>query len=403
MGTRIRYDTFFSTRPNPSGFLTMRHFLISALLLSLVAGCSSVNVGPHRIDVQQGNALDQENVARLKPGLNRSQVRFLLGTPLVVDPFRTDRWDYVYVFYKAGKLAEQKRITLFFDGDTLARIEGDLPEPAPQPAPPADAPRPEPQAAPTPAPEPQPVPEPEPAPATSVTPPAAEPVSQPAPAEQPEPVAVQAAPAPAPVVPAPVAAEPVVAPPVQPAAPAAEPAPRPALPETSVVAPLPSPKDAPAYANRRPPAELSLQPETEVAAIQPDVIPPFPEPYPAGTGDEPVLKTVDEWAAAWARRDEEAYLAAYDADFVPQGGGSRTDWEKRRRLLLGLAKNIDLKIDSPLVDRADDGTATVTFNQLYRSDRYRDAVVKQLRLAERDGRWLIVEEKVLSILRGVRP
>jgi len=382
----------------------MRHFLISALLLTLVAGCSSVHVGPHRIDVQQGNALDQENVARLKPGLNRSQVRFLLGTPLVVDPFRTDRWDYVYVFYKAGKLAEQKRITLFFDGDTLARIEGDLPEPVAAPA----TPQSEPQAAPTPAPEPQPAPtpetvpapQPEPAPATTVTP-APEPVSQPAPTVLPAPVAVQA-PAPAPVVPAPVAAEPVVAQPVQPAA-AAEPAPRPALSKTTVVAPLSSPKGAPAYANRRPPAELSLQPETEVAAIQPDVIPPFPEPYPAGTGNEPVLKTVDEWAAAWARRDEEAYLAAYDADFVPQGGGSRTDWEKRRRLLLALAKNIDLKIDSPLVDRVDDGTATVTFNQSYRSDRYRDVVVKQLRLAERDGRWLIVEEKVLSILRGERP
>jgi outer membrane protein assembly factor BamE len=104
----------------------MRHFLISVLFLSL-AGCSSVNIGPHRIDVQQGNALDQESVARLKPGLSRSQVRFLLGTPLVVDPFRTDRWDYVYRYYKAGKLAEQKRITLYFDGDTLARMEGDVP------------------------------------------------------------------------------------------------------------------------------------------------------------------------------------------------------------------------------------------------------------------------------------
>ncbi len=100
----------------------MRHFLISVLLLGLFAGCSSTKIGPHRIDVQQGNALNQDNVARLKPGLTRSQVRFLLGTPLVVDPFRTDRWDYVYLFYKAGKLAEQKRITLFFEGDTLARM-----------------------------------------------------------------------------------------------------------------------------------------------------------------------------------------------------------------------------------------------------------------------------------------
>ena len=102
----------------------MRQLLISALLLSLLAGCASTPIGPHRIDVQQGNALDQENVARLKPGLNRSQVRFLLGTPLVVDPFRNDRWDYVYVYHKAGRLAEQKRLTLFFEGDILARMLG---------------------------------------------------------------------------------------------------------------------------------------------------------------------------------------------------------------------------------------------------------------------------------------
>src|SRR5512143_1952541 len=119
----------------------MRHILIPVLLLSLVAGCSSYKIGPHRIDVQQGNALDQENVARLKPGLSRSQVRFLLGTPLVVDPFRNDRWDYVYRYYKGGQLTEQKHVTLFFDGDTLTRIEGDLPEGTPQPA--APAPRPE--------------------------------------------------------------------------------------------------------------------------------------------------------------------------------------------------------------------------------------------------------------------
>jgi outer membrane protein assembly factor BamE len=109
----------------------MRRVLFSALCLSLLAGCSLVQsvqtFGPHRIDVQQGNALDAENIARLKLGLNRSQVRFLLGTPLVIDPFRNDRWDYVYLFYEAGTLVEQKRITLFFDGDTLARIEGDVP------------------------------------------------------------------------------------------------------------------------------------------------------------------------------------------------------------------------------------------------------------------------------------
>lgn len=114
--------------------------MITMLVLGLAAGCSGGKLGPYRIDVQQGNALDQESVARLKPGLSRSQVRFLLGTPLVVDPFRTDRWDYVYLYRRAGTLAEQKRITLFFDGDTLARVEGDLPpapasDPGPGPVP----------------------------------------------------------------------------------------------------------------------------------------------------------------------------------------------------------------------------------------------------------------------------
>ena len=111
----------------------MRLLLISALFVGLAAGCSGGKPGPHRIDVQQGNALDQESVAKLKPGLSRSQVRFLLGTPLVVDPFRNDRWDYVYRYYKRGALSEEKRISLFFDGDTLSRIEGELP-PAESPA-----------------------------------------------------------------------------------------------------------------------------------------------------------------------------------------------------------------------------------------------------------------------------
>ncbi|WP_018077388.1 outer membrane protein assembly factor BamE domain-containing protein [Thiobacillus denitrificans] len=375
----------------------MRHFLIPVLLLSLVAGCSSVKIGPHRIDVQQGNALDQENVARLKLGLNRSQVRFLLGTPLVVDPFRTDRWDYVYVYYKAGRLAEQKRITLFFDGDTLARIDGDLPtaEPAPvaqvvQAAPKTEAPA----APPAVTTAPMPVataPQPEPIPATASRPEAVAPTVSPA-------AAVPPAAAPA------VTTSPAVA---ATAAPAAVVAPQPGQAPTaasSVVPPLPSPKNAPAYVDPRPPAELSLQPETDVAKIQSDLIPPFPGTAPpAPASDATVLKAVNEWADAWARRDNEAYLAAYDAGFIPPGGVSRADWEKRKRQVLNAAKRIDLEIDSPVVERTGDVAATVTFNQFYRSDSYRDAVVKQLNMVERDGRWLIVEEKVLSVLPGVRP
>ncbi|MDP1535206.1 MAG: outer membrane protein assembly factor BamE, partial [Rubrivivax sp.] len=292
--------------------------------------------------------------------------------------FRTDRWDYVYVFYKAGKLAEQKRITLFFDGDTLTRIEGDLPPP------------------------PEPAPEPKPKPVSAVPQPAVTAVTPPEPKVQP--MALAAEPAP---VATPVAYSAAVAP-AKPAPAAVTPAPLPiAAPQaapsgSSIVQPLPSPKNVPAYVDPRPRAELSLQPETNVARIQPDVIPAFPDPNAVSADDAPVLKAVNEWAAAWSRRDEDAYLAAYDASFVPQGGGSRADWEKRRRLLLGVTNKIDLKVDSPSVDRSGGEGVTVTFNQFYQSERYRDAVVKQLRMVERDGRWLIAEEKVVSILRGTR-
>ena len=61
---------------------------------------------PYKIDVQQGNFLDQEMVAKLKPGMTRSQVRFLLGTPLIADPFHPDRWDYVY--YRSARRASSR-------------------------------------------------------------------------------------------------------------------------------------------------------------------------------------------------------------------------------------------------------------------------------------------------------
>ncbi|MBC2730950.1 outer membrane protein assembly factor BamE [Thiobacillus sp.] len=353
----------------------MRQFLISALLLSLLAGCSSLHIGPHHIDVQQGNALDQENVARLKTGLNRSQVRFLLGTPLVVDPFRTDRWDYVYLYYKAGKLTEQKHITLIFEGDTLARIEGDLPEPAAQPAPPA---------------------------VESERQPASMPAAMAAPAavtsaEEPaaRPAAVAAQPAQAPTAPAWVAAAPVAAP----AAQATRAEPEPSASETSIVPPLPSPKDAPAYVDPRPVPELSLKSETDVSQIKPDAVPPFPEPHAAAASDDPVLKSVHAWADAWMQRDSAAYFAAYDASFVPEGS-SRAAWEARKRKMLSGTGSIEVRIDSPSVERTGEGAATVNFKQYYRAGTYHDTTVKQLRMIERDGRWVIVEEKVLSTLKG---
>ena len=98
-------------------------------LLLLLSGCTATGIPgitPHRIDIQQGNYVTQDMVAKLKPGMTRSQVRFALGTPLIVDPFHSDRWDYVYVLQKQGRVAEHRRIVVIFKGDQLARIEGDV-------------------------------------------------------------------------------------------------------------------------------------------------------------------------------------------------------------------------------------------------------------------------------------
>ena len=97
-------------------------------LLAVLAGCNYLpQVTPYRIEIQQGNFVSQEMVAQLKPGMTREQVRFALGTPLVVDPFHAERWDYVYSRTPVNStLLEQRRITVFFEDGKLSRIEGDV-------------------------------------------------------------------------------------------------------------------------------------------------------------------------------------------------------------------------------------------------------------------------------------
>ena len=78
-------------------------------------------------EIQQGNIVDQEMIDKLKSGMTRAQVRFVLGTPLVADPFHADRWDYVYFHKKSFNAPpERRQLTVVFEGDALARIEGDV-------------------------------------------------------------------------------------------------------------------------------------------------------------------------------------------------------------------------------------------------------------------------------------
>jgi outer membrane protein assembly factor BamE len=102
-----------------------------ATSILLLAACSVTDkvtekLTPYKIDIQQGNVVTQEMVAKLKPGMTKAQVRFVLGTPLITDAFHANRWDYVYRYQKAGKLIEERKLALFFNQELLQRVEGDV-------------------------------------------------------------------------------------------------------------------------------------------------------------------------------------------------------------------------------------------------------------------------------------
>lgn len=90
---------------------------VLSLLLVLTA-CQ-----PHRIEIQQGNEVKPEVLQKLEVGMTRQQVLYLLGTPLLTDPFHQDRWDYIYYLKPGNEEAVFSRLTLFFEGDRLKRID----------------------------------------------------------------------------------------------------------------------------------------------------------------------------------------------------------------------------------------------------------------------------------------
>ncbi len=82
--------------------------------------------GVYRVDVQQGNVIEEEMLLRLKPGMDKNQVRFIMGTPTMIDPFHTGRWEYIYTFSKGGARRDQRHITLHFKDEKLAYVDGDV-------------------------------------------------------------------------------------------------------------------------------------------------------------------------------------------------------------------------------------------------------------------------------------
>ncbi|MCP5201651.1 MAG: outer membrane protein assembly factor BamE [Gammaproteobacteria bacterium] len=80
----------------------------------------------YKIDIQQGNVIDQNMLAQLRAGMDKKKVLFIMGSPIIQDTFHADRWDYVYTNEPGGGQPERRQITLYFEDDKLARIGGDV-------------------------------------------------------------------------------------------------------------------------------------------------------------------------------------------------------------------------------------------------------------------------------------
>ncbi len=111
--------------------------LAGIALASLLAGCQSLQssdsflgvITPYRLEIVQGNVITREQAEVVKPGLTRAQVRDVLGSPLLADPFHANRWDYVFTIRRQGAEPQLRRVVVLFKGDAFESIDtgGDLP------------------------------------------------------------------------------------------------------------------------------------------------------------------------------------------------------------------------------------------------------------------------------------
>jgi outer membrane protein assembly factor BamE len=108
----------------------MRLIPLCLIAIALIANSACSMQKPslprvHKVTVQQGNVITQEMIDRLRPGMTRSQVAFVMGEPVFRNPFDDARWDYIYTLQIPGYYEDSKRISVFFENDVLAYFTGD--------------------------------------------------------------------------------------------------------------------------------------------------------------------------------------------------------------------------------------------------------------------------------------
>jgi len=112
----------------PAARIALALVLAGALALGACASRDASRSGifsPHRIDLPQGNYLTGAMLDKVKPGMGPEQVRFALGSPLLIDVFAPDRWNYVFRYLHANGDSELRRVVIVFENDRVARIDAD--------------------------------------------------------------------------------------------------------------------------------------------------------------------------------------------------------------------------------------------------------------------------------------
>ena len=104
---------------------SLRKPLFLAVALGILVGSSGC---VYRANISQGNIVEEEDLDQVEVGMTRNQVRYLLGTPVVNDVFRDDRWDYIY-YYRPGrsKNIERRWLIVWFDGNVVSKVDRDVP------------------------------------------------------------------------------------------------------------------------------------------------------------------------------------------------------------------------------------------------------------------------------------
>jgi outer membrane protein assembly factor BamE len=394
--------------------MVMRYTLL--LLALLGASCSSTlpSVKPYHLDVQQGNVVTAKMMMQLKPGMTKSQVRYVLGTPLLQDAFHQNRWDYIYQMAKGGKVIERRRIILDFESDSLKAVRGDV---IPSGAPGAEE-----------------------APIASVTDLKTVKSDKTLLAEDPKTTwydrfkfwsddkeKSDKAADKAEVNKAEVKAEPKAAANQTPEKSwydslkfwesDKKPAPETVKPAQVVSAKeMPvqkAPEPAVAEAPQAPAQEAlqSVEPSASEEVVdtkaavkevvdqvvdQPAQLAEETKPeQSAAAYQEAVAKALNAWANAWRNKNVSAYLKAYSDKFQPEGMGKKA-WVAQRTQRVGSKSGaITLVLDKVSI-QADAKKATTSFVQRYASGNFSDVVNKVMSFENTNGQWLIVKESVTT-------